>query len=95
MTQYLTVRLTPWATDRILRDYCKGKRVTKTALRQSLREFPDTEFHTVGGPGERAGAVLTTREAKDSGVDVLEVRFIEDRDLAMVTIDPSGAVIVS
>jgi len=92
---FLTVRLTPWATERIVKNYCKGKVVTKTALRQSLREFPDTEFHTAGQPGVRAGAVITTRKARDTGVHTLEVRFNEDRDLAMVTIHPSGAVVVS
>lgn len=77
---YLTVRLTPWARERIARDYLKSPdRMTKAGLRASMAAMPDTEFHTV----ER-GQVVTTREALAVGVTVLEVRFNSDRDVAMI-----------
>src|SRR6187431_590009 len=50
---YLTVRLTPWAMERITRDYLKSDRLTKAALKASLRDMPDTEFHTVATPVSR------------------------------------------
>lgn len=81
---YLTVRLTPWAMERITRDYLKSDRMTKAALKASLRDMPDTEFHTVATPVTRGGAVVTVREAHDSGVTGLEVRFNNDRDVAMI-----------
>lgn len=65
----LSVTLAPWAVARIIRDYGKpgATRVTKAMLRQSLRDFPDTEFHSDRG-------YLTTREAGNVGVHTLEVR---------------------
>lgn len=85
MSNYLTVRLAPWAMDRIARDYLKNpSRMTKSALRASLTNVPDTEFQTVGGYNERAGATLTVREAAATGVTHLEVRFNNDRDVAMI-----------
>jgi len=81
----LTVRLTPWATDRILKNYCKGNTVTKAALRQSLRDMPDTEFWTIATPDyPRSGAVVTTREALAEGADTLEVYDSRDRLLAVI-----------
>jgi len=97
MTTYATVRLTPWAAERIIRDYCTrsplgpGKparvgKVSKTAIRQSLKDLPGTEFHTVETPVMRGGAVLTVDEAKEDGIDVLEVRFNDDRSVAMIDV---------
>jgi len=88
MTNYLTVRLAPWAMERITRDYLTStpagpgkapriRKMSKVALRASLADFPDTEFSSDRG-------YLTTREAKAQGIDVLEVRFNGDRDLAMI-----------
>jgi hypothetical protein len=91
----MTVRLTPWARERIVKAYCQSGHVTKTALRMSLRDFPDTEFHTVATPTQpRAGAVVTTREAAAAGFDELHVRLNNDRDLAIVVRDHLGQVVV-
>jgi hypothetical protein len=68
----LAVRLTPWATKRITGQ--TAGRVTKQMLRQSIEEFPGTEFHTLGGANVRTGAVVTIPEAQRSGIDMLEVR---------------------
>ena len=93
MTRYMTVRLTPWATDRINKNYGA---VNKMNLRKSLKDFPDTEFHTVSTPEfPRDGAVVTVREAHAAMVDVMEVRYARDTQVAMLTIHPSGGVIVS
>ena len=91
MTKYMTVRLTPWAAERIAKDYGS---VSKKSLRQSLRDFPGTEFHTVATPDQpRDGAVVTVAEAHDAMVDVLEVRFNNDRSVAMVTIRGDQVVV--
>lgn len=95
MTTYLQVRLTPWAKQRIVKTYCKTDRITKTAIRQSLKDLPGTEFHTIPTPTERGGQVVTVEEAHAQGVDVIEVRYNNDRDLAMITIHPTGRFIVS
>jgi hypothetical protein len=68
----LAVTLTPWAVQRITG--AVNGRVTKTALKKSLVDFPDTEFHTIAGFHARGGAVVTTREAVAAGYDMLEVR---------------------
>ena len=94
MTNYLTVRLTPWAETRITKNYGA---VNKSTLRQSLREFPGTEFWTVATPEfPRDRAVVTVAEAHATMVDVMEVRYDNDRKVAMVTIHPqTGAAVVS
>lgn len=89
----LSVTLAPWAVTRIIRDYGKpnartGKvpnRVTKAMLRQSLRDFPDTEFGSARG-------YLTTREAGTAGIESLEVRQGPDL-LAVVTIRDDQVVV--
>lgn len=68
----LAVTLTPWAVQRITGS--STGRVSKAALKKSMTEFPDTEFHTIGGFNARRGAVVTTREAVTAGYDMLEVR---------------------
>lgn len=93
MTKYMTARLTPWAAARITKNYGS---VNKTTLRKSLRDFPGTEFHTVATPEfPRDGAVVTVAEAHEAMVDVIEVRYDNDRSVAMVTIHPSGIAVVS
>jgi hypothetical protein len=85
MTRYSTVRISPWAMERIRKNYLKNPdRMTKAALKASLADVPGTEFHTVATPEQRGGAVLTVAEAKREGIDVLEVRYNSDRDVAMV-----------
>lgn len=91
---YLQVRLTPWAMERIVKNYLtrphgdgtKQVRMSKVALRASLADMPDTEFHTIGNDfGVRGGQVVTVREAREQGITALEVRFNGDRDLAVVS----------
>lgn len=85
----LLVRLAPWASARIERQYGG---VTKKSVRQSLIDTPGTEFQTVGVPaiGQRAGAVATVREAFDLGYGWLEVRYNDDRSVLMVAISEDG-----
>jgi hypothetical protein len=87
----MQVRLTPWAEKRIIRDY---GRVNKTTLRQSLKDLPGTEFHTIANPilGVPGGKVVSVAEA--SGFDQIEVRFNSDRDLAIIVSHPSGQVVI-
>ena len=90
----LAVVLTPWATERILRDHPQPSgKITKQSIKDSLAAFPDTEFWTVGGPGIRSRMTLTTREARDFGIDLLEVRYDNMRSLAAVYLD-NGEVTV-
>ena len=88
----VAVRLTPWAKQRIIKAYCKTERVTKSAIRASLREFPDTEFHTVGDLNTRSGAVLTVKEAHAAGIDLLEVRADNLSLIAAVYINQDGSI---
>jgi hypothetical protein len=94
MTRYMHVHLSPWAEERIIKAHGS---ISKASIRKSLRDFPDTEFRTIATPEQpREGAVVTTREARAAGFDVLEVRFDRDRKVAMVTMSPtSTAVVVS
>lgn len=85
---HLQARLTPWAKQRIERDYGK---VSKKTLRQSLAEFPGTEFHTIASGPQRGGACFTVGEVAPA---TIEVRYNDDRDFAMVEVHPSGAVVV-
>jgi len=68
----VAVTLTPWAVHRITGT--NNGKVSKKALRESLASFPDTEFYTIATLNMRGGVVLTTREAIDHGIDLLEVR---------------------
>ena len=89
------VRLTPWAADRIRKAYCTTSTVTKTALRASLRDLPDTEFWTIATPEfPRSNAVVTTREALAVGVDTLEVYDDRDRLVAVIVSRQGSASIV-
>jgi hypothetical protein len=95
MTQTINARLTPWATQRISKRYCDGGKVTKQALRQSLRDYPKTEFWTMGNFDMRDGACFTTAEVAPASI---EVRTIDNEGrndlLAIVEVHPSGAVVV-
>jgi hypothetical protein len=77
---YMQARLTPWAEARITRDY---GRVSKKSIKQSLADFPGTEFHTIASPAQRGGAVFTLGEL-DSDVTGVEVRYNRDLDLVML-----------
>lgn len=94
MTEYMQVRLTPWALQRIRKDYCKTNKVTKAALRQSLRDLPGTEFHTIASVVQRGGAVVTVAEAAEAGFHTLEVRLNDDYDVAVVVIHPTDGTVV-
>lgn len=84
----LTVRLTPWARNRIAATYGG---INKTAIRNSIRDFPGTEFHTVATVGQpREGAVVTVEEAARLGVTHIEVRFNDDRGLAIIEVKADG-----
>jgi len=90
--QNLLVRLTPWAKQRIITNYGS---INKTTMRKSLRDFPDTEFHTVWTPtNPRDGQVVTTREAFASGVDELTLRYNDDRNMMTIVIHHTGDVVV-
>lgn len=92
--QNMIVRLTPWAAQRITRDYGG---VSVETIRQSLKDFPATEFHTVWTPiYPRDGAVVDVNSAlvNPGGFDQMEVRFNNDRDLAVIVADPTGQVVV-
>lgn len=86
--QYIQARLTPWAAERIRKDYGG---VNKTALRKSLADFPGTEFHTIASVVQRGGACFTIGEVKGKGI---ELRYNDDRDVMVIEVHPSGAAVV-
>ena len=93
MTRYLHARLTRPAEQMIRKDYGS---VSKTSIRKALRAKPNLEFTSISTPDQpRHGAYLTTSEASREGFDVIEVRYNNDHDVAMITLHPSGGVIVS
>jgi len=97
--QNMIVRLTPWAAQRILSDYIglADGQITVAAIRQSLRDVPGTEFHTVSTPTfPRNGVVVDVKSAliDPGGFDQIEVRFNNDQDLAIIVVDRDGQVVV-
>ena len=79
MTRYLTVRLAPiMSTGKAT---ATPNRVTKKLIREWLADG-DTlvAFRAVDG------GYLTIPEARREGVDVLELRYNGDRDVAMVNV---------
>ena len=85
-------RLTPHAESVMRQEH---GRVSKQAIRTTLRDRPATEFRTIATPVQpREGAYFTLKEASRLGYDQVELRFNDDRDVAIITLHPSGAVVV-
>lgn len=87
----LQVRLPAWTVTAI------GGKVTKAALREAVRhdvEHPSEPFTlemvTIGSVTERGGQYLSLGEAHRHGIRTIEVRYNDDRDVAVITIHPSG-----
>lgn len=81
------VTVAPWCKQAL------GK-VTKTALKAHFKVRDGLEFLTIGDMfGTRAGMTLTTREAGNAGIEMLEVRE-GDRLVAALYLHrhPSGNV---
>jgi hypothetical protein len=70
--------------------------INKSNLRRLIRDYPNIEFRTISSPIQpRDNAPVTIREALLTGdFDQIEVRYHNDRDLAIITAHSSGAIVV-
>jgi hypothetical protein len=84
---HLQARLAPWATERITKNYGK---VTKTTIKQSFAEFPDTEMHAIATPFQQGG-YFTTREVCPA---TIELRYNNDMGLAMIEVNARGKITI-
>lgn len=89
MATNITARLASWSINKVTGP--TGK-VTKKAIREALHTDPGSlEFDAVPTIGNPRGGYFFTREV---GPATIELRFNDDRDVAIVEVHPSGSAVV-